>query len=118
MKTAKKREYVILYKARNQIFPVATHLDCIQVYEDSVNVFTNKKMVDVYFRRAIQTAHRKKGDKNPHFDALLKPEYQGGKMFISRVGSKTCPIKLLKEPAFQDNGHWALRVPCEIMSKN
>jgi hypothetical protein len=114
MKPVRQKQWSIFYEVNGATYGVFTHLGCLHVAKDRVNVFTDRKVLDEYFARAIKIPTATAMSKD--YDTYMKPEFRGGRMFIARVASKHYPARLLEAPRFQAKDGWALRVPCVFAS--
>lgn len=124
------KQWAIFYTAPNgETFACNTHLGLAQLSYDAINVYCDETRLNEIYEQTIAYVRRDKrpadaSGGNAYWEGCLKPEYRNGKVFISRVGSKDFPAKLLKEPKFQQEfgsdgkGYgpllWALRVPCKL----
>ena len=120
-----QKHWIICYKVNGKIYPCSTHLGCTIIASECVNVYCNKAKLEENFKQAVAYSKREgqapKDSGHAVWEGWLKPEWRNGKVFISRLNSATCPIKLTKEPHFQTEEYnkgeivWALRVPCKVL---
>lgn len=112
-----QKTYAIFYKVNGKTYSLFTHLGCIGVSElVKVDLFKNKELLIKRYKRLVQIS---KGIESKN-DVILNPLYRFGKVFISRIGSKDCPVVLTAAPHWQCEKDWpngkdqdyALRVAC------
>lgn len=119
-----QKQWAIFYRINGELYATATTLGLAILSDKCVNVYCDKDKLDELFAQTLSFTRRSKAVTSGHgqYEVILAPKYRNGRLFISRVGSKDFPVKLLENPKFQGDGElekkvWALRVPCRFIGK-
>jgi hypothetical protein len=107
-KTKKKvkpqKLYAIVYRTpKGKLYALYSDYGSIGFHERVVNTFNKSgATLQQYFHRGLKLAHAKSRAECGESDVLLSSSIRKGKVFILRLNSKNCPLKIENMPARYD----------------
>jgi hypothetical protein len=120
-KTKKKvkpqKLYALAYRTpTGRMYAVYFDYDSIAFHPTVVNVFNKSEgALQTYYRRAIKLSHARSYSECGN-DTLLNATYRHGKVYIVRLGSKDCKLKVPELPTrYMDSGISIERVNCAFV---